>query len=111
LAVVTAAGEDHELVPELHTDCTYTWYAVFGSKPVRLVVPPVTPVMSVPEPWAKPLRPYSTLLLVAELGAVHVTVVDVHVVLPEALTPTGTAQGEHCATKLFHATPATRVEL
>ena len=82
-----------------------------GVKPVRLVVPPVIPVRSVPEPGVNPVTPYSNLLLAAELGAVHVTVVDVQVVLPEAFTPTGTAQGEHWATKLFHAAPLTKVEL
>ena len=50
-------------------------------------------------------------MLTAELVDVHVTVVDVHVVLPAAFTPTGTAHGVHCATKLFHVLPAIRVEL
>jgi len=65
----------------------------------------------VPEPGVKPARPYSTLLLTAELAGVHVTVVLVQVVVPAALTPTGTAQGEHCATKLFQELPEIKVEL
>ncbi|MEY3712207.1 MAG: hypothetical protein RL104_990 [Bacteroidota bacterium] len=84
---------------------------MLGVRPVRLVVPPVMPVISVPDPGVNPVTPYSSLLLVAALGAVQVTVVDVHVVLPAALTPTGTPHGEHCATKLLMDEPAIKVEL
>ena len=84
---------------------------MFGVKPVRFVVPPVRPVNVVPDPGVNPAGPYSRLVLTAELPEVHVTVVDVQVVLPLALTPVGTAHGVHWATKLFHVLPAINVEL
>ena len=82
-----------------------------GIKPVRLVVPPVKPVSDVPEPGVNPAGPYSKLVLTAELLEVQVTVVDVHVVLPAAFSPVGTAHGVHCATKLFQVLAAINVEL
>lgn len=76
-----------------------------------MVVPPVKPVSDVPEPRVNPAGPYSKLVLTAELLEVHVTEVDVHVVLPAAFNPDGTAHGVHWATKLFHVLPAINVEL